>query len=363
MKEVDDVVRLAEMAKIWRTNRADPNSDTWANALNSMARAYVGMFTRTGRSLTAFKNIRGSVKDAALINELLDIELAANRITYGDVGIIRRGLAWMAGKEVVQPGQDESDVNYQQPIQKKKHGGVVHDYQLPTLNRPERIDDMMGEGIKEALQQVEALRATGREQEAAELERNIERLMMESNQGQDMQMPGQGTDEFLNQYRDRELAGLERTAEEGNDYAAGGIILGGLVAGGAYAGWKWLQEKKKALEKQKEKRAKALKKSLDGYAEGGLVTQDQMQGMMQQLSGVQPTAQARPIIPPLIDDVDVGNGMMLPDSGVMSVDTDAGYAPTMTKKQKEKAKVKAIKKGNKRRNSAPPPTTGILSGF
>jgi hypothetical protein len=100
-----------------------------------------------------------------------------------------------------------------------------------------------------------------------------------------------------------------------------------------------------------------------GYAEGGLVTQDQMQGIMQQLSGVQPTAQARPIIPPLIDDVDAGNGIMLPDSGVMSVDTDAGYAPTMTKKQKEKAKVKAIKKGNKRQLTAPPPTTGILSGF
>jgi hypothetical protein len=176
-------------------------------------------------------------------------------------------------------------------------------------------------------------------------------------------MPGQGKDEFLNQYRDRELAGLERTAEEGNDYAAGGLILGGIAAGGAYAGWKWLQEKKKELKKQKEKRAKALKKSLDGYAEGGYVTQDDMQGMMQQLSGIQPTAQARPIIPPLIDDVDMGNGMMLPDSGVMSVDTDAGYVPTMTKKQKEKAKVKAIKKGNKRQLTAPPPTTGILSGF
>jgi hypothetical protein len=124
-----------------------------------------------------------------------------------------------------------------------------------------------------------------------------------------------------------------------------------------------LQEKKKELKKQKEKRAKALKKSLDGYAEGGYVTQDDMQGMMQQLSGIQPTAQARPIIPPLIDDVDMGNGMMLPDSGVMSVDTDAGYVPTMTKKQKEKAKVKAIKKGNKRQLTAPPPTTGILSGF
>jgi hypothetical protein len=173
---------------------------------------------------------------------------------------------------------------------------------------------MMGEGIKEALQQVEALRATGREQEAAELERNIERLMMESNQGQDMQMPGQDKDEFLGQYWDRELEGLERTAEEGN-----------------------------------------------GYAEGGYVTQDQMQGMMQQMSGVQPTLQATPVIPPLQEEPTTGAEMMGVGSGVMSIKEQ--YAPALTKKQKEKAKVKAIKKGNKRRTSTPPPTTGILSGF
>ena len=218
-------------------------------------------------------------------------------------------------KDSVKEGFTNQVNDFKANWQKKREGGLVHDYQLPTLNRPERVDDMMGEGIKEALQQVEALRATGREQEAAELERNIERLLVESNQGQDMQMPGQDKDEFLGQYWDRELAGLERTAEEGN-----------------------------------------------GYAEGGYVTQDQMQGMMQQMSGVQPTLQATPVIPPLQEEpvmTMMGKGIM--DAGVMSAVEQ--YAPSLTKKQKEKAKVKAIKKGNKRRASTPPPTTGILSGF
>jgi len=75
---------------------------------------------------------------------------------------------------------------------------------------------------------------------------------------------------------------------------------------------------------------------------------------MQQLQGIQPTLQAPPVMEPLIEEPKVST------AGIMSV--EAQDAPTMTKKQKEKAKVKAVKKGNKRRTMAPP-KTGILSGF
>jgi hypothetical protein len=84
-----------------------------------------------------------------------------------------------------------------------------------------------------------------------------------------------------------------------------------------------------------------------------------MQGMMQQMSGVQPTLQATPVVPPLQEPE-----MAMPmaqDTGVMSVIEQ--QAPVMTKKQKEKARVRAVKKGNKRGNAMPPPKTGILSGF
>lgn len=314
MKEVDDVVRLAEMAKLWSVNRKDSNSNRMANALNGIARAYVGMFTRPGRMLTAGKQIHGSRTDSAAINKILDIELAANRITYGEVGIIRRGLAWMSGKEVLQPRQEESEINYQ----KKKDGGIVHGYELPTLKRPERMDDMMQEGLKEAAAKVQVLRANGREAEAVALEREIERVFLEANQNQDMQLPGEPIDDWRNKVQTRELAELERTAEMGNDYAQGGIVK--------------------------------------GYAQGGYVTQDQMQGMMQQMSGIQPTLQAVPITPPIQEDTQP----MVPTVAMSAVEQQ----PTvMTKKQKEKAKVKAVKKGNKRHTMALPPKTGILSGF
>ena len=98
---------------------------------------------------------------------------------------------------------------------------------------------------------------------------------------------------------------------------------------------------------------------VQGYAEGGYVTQDQMQGMMQQMSGVQPTLQATPVIPPLQEEMP-----KMPEMGMEGLTELAEqHAPMMTKKQKEKAKVKAVKKGNKRRGAVPPPTTGILSGF
>ena len=339
MREVREIRGLAELATTWRTRHMDDSNNQLSKMMNDGLRAYVGMFTRTGRMLTAVKRFKGRDEDKAIMQSLLDGEVAAKRMNHLDrsrIMVMMNAIGPKpAGRAMERDPVDESNVSdtvsgapqpaetptydfnwdkINQANQKMKNGGVVHDYQLPTLNRPERVDDMMGEGIKEALQQVEALRATGREQEAAELERNIERLMMESNQGQDMQMPGQDKDEFLGQYWDRELAGLERTAEEGN-----------------------------------------------GYAEGGYVTQDQMQGMMQQMSGVQPTLQATPVIPPLQEEPTTGAEMMGVGSGVMSIKEQ--YAPALTKKQKEKAKVKAIKKGNKRRTSTPPPTTGILSGF
>lgn len=361
IRELKEIRYLAELATTWRTNHPEKAKINPSDMLNDGLRAYVGMFTRTGRALTGYKRFKARGENQQVMAVLLDAEVAAKRINHLDrsrimnmfniismkpggrelerdqvdtsnISDVTSGAPkpdtsqynWDLNSKLFTQGVDEKKKEFTQGVDDfkanfnkgYKDGGVVHDYQLPTLNRPDYMDGMMQEGVQEALQTIQALREAGREQEAVAIERELEASMLlnKQNQGTYMQLPNESGEGYRQRAGGMLGAEMERTAEQ-------------------------------------------------GYAEGGLVTQDQMQGIMQQLSGVQPTAQARPIIPPLIDDVDAGNGIMLPDSGVMSVDTDAGYAPTMTKKQKEKAKVKAIKKGNKRQLTAPPPTTGILSGF
>jgi hypothetical protein len=329
-----DIDKLNALNDYVQMTGAHP-SDMGTSLVNAQLQGEMRKGLITG-NIKKIWNAKGAYYYSTLMSKILVSDFGKTMFVKGLKGERRSArtgdvISWkaktigmFAGAVLKELGGDEARAQESLSDQRKKYrsiqgykdGGVVHDYQLPTLNRPDYMDGMMQEGIQEALQTIQALREAGREQEAVAIERELEASMLlnKQNQGTYMQLPNESGEGYRQRAGGMLGAEMERTAEQ-------------------------------------------------GYAEGGLVTQDQMQGIMQQLSGVQPTAQARPIIPPLIDDVDAGNGIMLPDSGVMSVDTDAGYAPTMTKKQKEKAKVKAIKKGNKRQLTAPPPTTGILSGF
>jgi len=255
LQSLQDVLRLSEVMESGYkgfTNAGE--GDAFAKAMMDMGRAYVGMFTTPGRMLTAGKRIRARGTNRKQMERILSPALAAAQISKGDRSLFKRMFFQVFGKSETRAGEpDAVEDQLQDPASKFnldeftsgakvsfKNGGVVHDYQLPTLKRPDHVDDM-----------------------------------------------------------------------------------------------------------------------IQGYAEGGYVTQDQMQGMMQQMSGVQPTLQATPVVPPLQEPE-----MAMPmaqDTGVMSVIEQ--QAPVMTKKQKEKARVRAVKKGNKRGNAMPPPKTGILSGF
>ena len=263
MREIKEIRGMAELATTWRTRHMDDSNNQLSKMMNDGLRAYVGMFTRTGRMLTAVKRFKGRDEDTAIMQSLLDGEVAAKRMNHLERSRIMTMMNTIgpkpAGRALERDTVDEENISENvsgAPAQAPdfnfnwdkikglknnfKNGGIVHDYQLPTLNRPEYVDDMV-----------------------------------------------------------------------------------------------------------------------QGYAEGGYVTQDQMQGMMQQMSGVQPTLQATPVIPPLQEEMP-----KMPEMGMEGLTELAEqHAPMMTKKQKEKAKVKAVKKGNKRRGAVPPPTTGILSGF
>ena len=254
LRQLNEVRDLVQLATTWRTRHKDDPNNQLSKMMNDGLRAYVGMFTRTGRMLTAVKRFKGRDEDKAIMQSLLDAEVAAKRMNHLDRSRIMTMMNAIgpkpAGRAIERDDVDDANISsevsgtpaptspqydWDSIKMKFKDGGLVHDYQLPTLNRPAHMDDM-----------------------------------------------------------------------------------------------------------------------IQGYADGGYVTQDQMQGMMQQLQGIQPTLQAPPVMEPLIEEPKVST------AGIMSV--EAQDAPTMTKKQKEKAKVKAVKKGNKRRTMAPP-KTGILSGF
>ena len=149
MKEVDDVVELSRMAQVWRTNRPDDSGNKISNVLNDVARAYVGMFTRPGRMLTAGKRLHQRSAEIGTVEKLLDAELSAKRITYGEVSLFKRLVRQMYARQGInfignepQEGAepivlDFSDTDLEEFQQGYKDGGVVHDYQLPTLNRPD----------------------------------------------------------------------------------------------------------------------------------------------------------------------------------------------------------------------------------
>ncbi len=74
---VDDLITLNEAVKVASRQAAAPNFSNTAiasKALMDLGRAYVGLFTRPGRVLTAFSRIRGRAANQAIMSVMLEPE-------------------------------------------------------------------------------------------------------------------------------------------------------------------------------------------------------------------------------------------------------------------------------------------------